>query len=112
MSARLKKNFQLLKALENANPRTRRAIISTSPNHLILCICEIAMNILNGNVSLTTKDRARLKRYKSMLRMIADKRVSLDEKKKNLIQTGGLLPALLVPALTVVGSLIGELIRR
>jgi hypothetical protein len=34
MSVRVKKNFAFLRALETATPRTRRAIISTSPRHI------------------------------------------------------------------------------
>lgn len=112
MSTHLKKNFALLRALESVNARQRKAIISTSPNHLIRSICEIADNLLKGNVELNPQERKRLKKYKSLLRRIVDKKVPLNDKKKALIQQGGALPAILIPALTAVASLIGEVFRR
>lgn len=112
MSAHLKKNFALLRALQTANARQRKAIISTSPNHLIRSICEIADNLLKGNVVLNPVERKRLNKYKRLLRKIVDKNVPLTDKKRALIQQGGALPALLIPALTAVASLIGEAIRR
>lgn len=106
MSLRLKKNFALLRALASVNPRTRRAIISTSPKQLILAICEIVDNLLRGNVILKAGDRSRLVRYRHILRQIADKSISVEVKKKVLIQHGGALPLLLIPALTAIASLL------
>jgi hypothetical protein len=112
MSARLKKNFALLQALVSATTKTRRAIIATSPDQLILAIAECVDNLLNGNVDLKRQEQKRLRKYRVILRQIASKKVKNNKKRATLIQHGGALPLLLIPALTAVASIIGEVIRR
>jgi hypothetical protein len=114
MSARLKKIFVLLRALESATPRTRRAILSTSPHHLILSLSEICANLLVGNIKLSPTERTRLRRYRTLLRTLANRKVSSDTKRSVLMQKGnGFFAPLLIPALTTIASLIGEhLIRK
>jgi len=110
----MKKNFALLHALETVNPRTRRAILSTSPRQLILCLSEICANLLAGNIELSPTERTKLRRYKTLLRTIASRTLTLDDKRSVLIQKGkGFFAPLLIPALTTIASLVGEhLIRK
>jgi hypothetical protein len=109
MSAGVKKNFSLLRALESATPRTRRAILSTATQQLILSLSEICANLLAGNIKLSPAERAQLRRHKTLLRTIADHKVSLDKKRTALLQRGsGFFAPLLIPALTTIASLIGE----
>jgi hypothetical protein len=111
MSERLRKHYAVLQTLASASARTRRAIIATSSGELIRAIAEVVQNILQGNVHLTSKEREKLGRYRVILRKIASKKTAI-RTKKVLLQVGGALPALLIPALSVIASIIGEVIRR
>lgn len=69
------------------------------------------MNVLRGNVQLSSSERQKLKRYKRVLRKLADKHVSLKHK-IHILQTGGFLASLLGPlALSVLGPVVKSLLK-
>ena len=107
MSARLEKYIDHLKLL-HTNKKLRSAIVENSNQGLILCLCECVENILNGNVSLTTKQRAQLKSYAKVLRQIRDKGVKVETKRRLLVQKGGFLTALLAP---IIAGLAGIFLK-
>ena len=111
MSARLKRNFPLLKLLKAAKPKQRKAILESSSLDLVDCLSEIAENILKGNIKLTERDKKRLKRYRLFLRQLACNRNSKQQRRRAVLQTGGALPALLAPIIGLAGSLLGSLIH-
>ncbi len=60
---------------------------------------------------MTSREKARLRKYKTKLRLIARKNLSVTQKRRKLQQTGGLLPALLAPlAVTVIVPLLRQLL--
>ena len=107
MSQRLKKFAPYLRALHKARPKERKAFAKKhcSPEFL-KCICECAKNVLVGNVALSPTHKRQLKRHKRLLRKLVLKKTSLKQK-KNLIQRGGFLGALLGPIVKVLGGLFG-----
>ena len=64
MSARLKRNFKLLKVLQKASPRQRKLILQKASNDLVLCIAEIVDNVLRGHVNLSKAKLKQLSKYK------------------------------------------------
>ena len=67
-------------------------------------------NILRGTVRLTPGEKVRLRKYKNKLRLIANRRLSIARKRREIQQTGGFLPALLAPlAATVFLPLLSQL---
>ncbi len=115
MSSRLEKHADTLAVLAKAKPAMRRAIIGEADRDLVACMCECSHNILNGNVPLTSAQKTKLARYKEDLRAIADKSTR-QEDKKEILQKGGFLPALLAPLLAPViaplaSKVIGKIIR-
>ena len=111
MSARVKRQASVLKALAKAHPHVCRVILKRADKDLLKCLSECAYNILRGNVKLKPAEKARLTKYKQKLRKVSDKKTSLKEKQK-LVQTGGFLPALLAPLLTsVIAPLAGEAVK-
>ena len=105
MSQRMKHNSDLLRVLARSTPKQRKAILATCHIDLIKCLAEISLNVLQGVVPINAKQKKKLKRYKSVLRALADKRVSLKKKKAKLNQSGGnLLSLLLPPVLSTLGS--------
>lgn len=114
MSARLKRNWHMLKILMKAKkPKHRRAILDSGNDDLVMAICEIVDNVLRGTVKLKSADKQKLVHYKKVMRDIANKRVAKKQKKKLLLsQKGGFLPVILAPALALVASLVGEVVGK
>ena len=108
--AHVKKHLPLLQFLAKGKPKIRKAIIDESGPEVIKVLCECAKNTLNGNIKLSPTQFKKLKRYKAPLRHLADKKTGV-RKKKQILQKGGLLGALLgavIPTLaSVVGSIFG-----
>lgn len=107
MSQRMKHNLDLLRVLARSSNKQRKAILQTCHVDLIKCLAEISLNVLKGVVPVDKTQKNRLRRYKTLLRSLADKSVSLKNKKKKLTQSGGnLLSYLLPPVLSVLGNLL------
>ena len=107
MSQRMKHNSDLLRVLARSSPKQRKAILATCHVDLIKCLAEISLNVLQGVVPVNESQKKKLRRYKSLLRALADKKVPLKRKKEKLNQSGGnLLTLLLPPVLSALGSLL------
>lgn len=110
--AKLKKNIDYLKVLSKANKHQRGAIIQTANKELIECLCECALNILNGNVPLKNSDLQKLQKHKCHLRNLSDPNISEEDKRTLLQQKGGFLPILLAPILSLAGQLLANSISN
>jgi hypothetical protein len=69
-------------------------------------INECVLNVLVGNVPLSTCLRRKLQKYKLALRRLADRSVRHSAKKRLLIQKGGFLLPLLTSILPIIASVI------
>ncbi|KAI8477988.1 hypothetical protein Bbelb_053410 [Branchiostoma belcheri] len=107
MSKRLHRHADCLRVLSKANPKLRKAILSSAPNDLLKSICDCTHNILEGNIRLTPGQRKGLARHKSTLRQLGDKKIPLSKKRQTLIQKGGFLSLLLNPIVSAISSLFG-----
>lgn len=109
MSRRLRENSELLTVLAKATPKLRRAILKSCNRELLKTIFEVTLNVLRGVVPINDKQKKKLRRYKTVLRTLADKKVSIKKKQESLNQTGGnFLPFLIPPVLSVLASLISK----
>lgn len=106
---RLRDNKHTLHVLKNCKPSVRKSIIKFGNSELIKTLCEICINVLNGNVKIPLQSKLKLKNYKNSLRKLASPRIGLNSKKKILVQKGGFLPILLS---TLLSSVIGSLIEK
>ena len=97
----MEKHADTLSVLSKVKPAMCRAIIREADRDLMDCLCECSHNILIGNVPMTTAQKAKLTPYKEDLRAVAKKSTSQKEKKE-IIQKGGFLPALLAPLLAPI----------
>ena len=79
--------------IKTKNAKLRKAILEHADAELIRALCECAHNILRGNVQMTPREKTRLRKYQTKLRLIARKNVSVKQKRRHLQQTGGFLPA-------------------
>ena len=106
MSLRMRRNLALLETIYKSTPRVRKVIVSKANPDFINALCEIALNVLRGNIPLTDKQYTVLKKKKKLIRIVADKKIKLTKKKKTLNQTGGFLLPLLGAAIPFILNLI------
>ena len=105
MSTRLQRNLPLLKVLCGAKPALTKAVLKGASPDLINALSECSLNILKGNVRLSPAQKKQLSRYKQSLRTLARKGVSV-KRRKQILQKGGFIGALLKPGLGVLGGLL------
>lgn len=104
----IKRNYNFLRLLASATSPQKKAIIRTASKNQIYSLCEICKNILAGNVPVNIK---RLCKYKTAIRQMSNKKVSINKKRKLLAnQSGGFLPLVLAPVLSALGGIIGKAI--
>jgi hypothetical protein len=109
--ARLKRNFPLIKALQNASQKHRKIILKKAKPELIKTIADICYNIANGNIQLPEQRRKKLLRFRKAIRRISDRKTSLKTKRREIVQKGGFIGAI-IPALSIAASLISGLLTR
>ena len=88
MSAVVRRALPLLKTLVDAKPKLKKAIIKYASPDLVMAISEIVLNTLKVLIKLTPQQKQRLSRYKKEFRSLAKKNVSVNKKRKILIQKG------------------------
>lgn len=107
----IRKHLPLLKFIASSKPKIRKAIIDEGGPNVIRLLCECSHNLINGNCNLSSAQFKKVKRYKKQLRLLADKKVSVKRKRKEL-QKGGFVGALLGAVLPTIAGLVGNLIGR
>ena len=107
---RLNRNISILDVIAKAPKQQREAIINTATQAQLYCICDCARNILSNNIHISTEELRKLKRYKELVRYLAETKGKrkFKQKKQYLIQSGGFLPLLLAPILGAAGSILAE----
>ncbi|OXU16287.1 hypothetical protein TSAR_001073 [Trichomalopsis sarcophagae] len=68
------KTARILHALYHLNKEQRKAVLKKANRNLIKGICECALNMLKGNVPLNAVQKVKLKKHKSILRRLSDKK--------------------------------------
>ena len=84
-----------------------KTILKNAPPDLVRALCECSLNVLKGNIKLNATQKKRLRRYKNILRTLATKKPTT-KTRKQMLQKGGFIGALLGPVLGVLGSLLGR----
>ena len=94
--------------LAHAKPEICQNIVRHADNSLIHCLAECCENVLYGHVDLTRNQKRRLVPYRECMREVVKRKVPVKQKKE-VLQVGGFLPALLGP---LVGSVILPLAQK
>lgn len=106
---RLIANKHMLHVFKNCKPSVRKAILKSSSVEFIKTLCEICLNVLNGNLKISEKLKKKLKFYKNILRSVVSRKFNLKAKRKIFIQRGGAFLPLLISVL--LSSVIGKVIN-
>jgi hypothetical protein len=99
-------SYHILHVLKTACPKLRMGIISNCDKGLLDDISVCILNVLNGNIELSDSTKRKLKKHKTSLRTLLDKRKPLSAKKCVIIQKSGFLLPLLRAVLPILASLI------
>jgi len=106
MMKRIKSNYYALNVLKSAQPKLQKTIISNCNRELLKCISEFILNVLKGNLKVSDCAKRKLRKHKSVLRKVADKRVTSSVKKRLINQRGGFLLSLLIAVLPTLSNLL------
>jgi len=104
MSRRVKKYLPVLKRITKLGEKAKRDFVRKCDREFLDCISECAKNVLKGNVTLTDRQKTKLRRNRNDLRALSTKKTAL-RKKRRILQKGGFLSALLPPVLAILGEL-------
>ena len=100
-----KRQAAILHTLQQTRPRERNSIIGTVDSDIIRLLSEMCFNLLRGNVRLNATQVKRLKRHKRTIRTLANRTLSIKEKRRKL-QLGGFLPLVLPVISAALGGLL------
>ena len=101
----MRRYLPILKKITRMGDKARRRYVKNCDKALMDCFSECAKNVLKGNVPLSDRQFSRLKRQKTNVRALANRRTSL-RKKRHIVQKGGFIGALLMPAVATLGSIV------
>ena len=83
----IESNKEFLCYLCKSNKKVRKILINLANKKQIYALCEIILNILNGNLQVDDKQYKKLAKYKKNLRKLINK--TTIKEKKHIIQKGG-----------------------
>ena len=106
MSDRVKKYFHELRRLNKALPRVRELSVKNCDDEFILCICELAFNLCKGNIYLNSTQFNSITGFAERIAKLIDREVTIDEKRKILNKSRGLIPAILEPSLAFLDTIL------
>jgi len=108
--SRLNQNRNFLELLTHSNKKLQKSLIENASKDQIYSICEIVLNILNGNLNLDKKEIEKLARKKKQLRLLVNK--GSIKNKKHLIQKGGFIQFLIPAIITGLASIVSSIIEK
>lgn len=103
--SKLKRTIKFLSHCHD--PKIISKVISNSPNNVTKAICNAAINAAQGDVHLNRKQKKLLASHRAFVSAIIKPGEPLSQKKRLLIQKGGGIIGLVVPAIlsAVLGSI-------
>lgn len=104
MSHLLGRNIEFLEKLNTASPDEAKLILEQASEDNILALTELALNLLKGKLDISLDTYLKLKDHSDLLRKLSKKSVSVKNKKKWLLRSLEILPCLISPLLTCLGS--------
>lgn len=110
----LKSCIKVLNLLAKCRSKKRRKkLLKKCDKKALIAISDIAHNVLNGNFPIESENFHKLSKFKNPLRQLVNKKLSRTSKMRIINnQVGGFLPALLIPALSIIGQLITEKLMK
>ncbi len=111
MSSRIKRNYEFLSELVKDSPELKNLVESATADN-IDAITELAINVLKGNIDLNQDLKLKLKKHRSIIRKLSNKDISYSTKKTLMIKKIKILPIIITPLLSAIGSLVGKVVAN
>ena len=108
---RLKRNYPFILGLRDGSPGNRKLILKRASSDLIKCLADICENIVNGHIIMPERQKKCLSKHKKIIRRMADKKIGIRQKRKELIQKGGFIQAI-IPVVSIVASILSGLLGK
>lgn len=97
MYMRIIRNSTYLKAIYRAEPFQRRLMIEFADMDQLNAICDIATDIIQGQLFLANSHRPKLKQYRNVIRALASRNINTARKQRTLLAYHDLIPLLIFP---------------
>ncbi len=107
MSKRVNNLTPFILTLQSLKPKHRKILAKLATNEHLRGLQEASVNIIKNTVQLSEKDARICRRYRKPLRLLALKRYPA-KNKRELIQSGGFLAALLPVLASVLGGFLAQ----
>ena len=78
-----------LRLIAEGTPNQRRHVLNHANKHLLACLCECALNVLEDSVKLNSSEKKALIRHRRKLAILAHPHIPLKHKRQVLRQRGG-----------------------
>ncbi len=94
------------------DPQIQREVLSRAPPEVIKALCNAALNVQRGEVTLSAEQKRILGRHRLLISKLVELKLPLERKRKLLVQRGGgpilaaIIPILLSSVFSSLGSLI------
>ena len=99
MSRSVNINLQLLEALVKLKQQPRTTLLNIADKSLVTAICECALNLLNGNVTISPSQKNQLFKERRFIRSLARSRVSWKTKRQLIARKAHVIPLIIDPAI-------------
>ena len=105
----INKYRDLIQNFNNLPKNIQKIIFKNSDKELTKQICEICLNISNGNIKIKDKDKQKIKNKKKIIDALGQKKYSFKKKIKYIRQKGGaILPILASIAGPIIAALVSS----
>ncbi len=100
--------------LQNIKASDRAKFLKNSPSCLVRFLSECGLNVLKGNVQLTSTQYRDLKPHKGTLLQLSSPSITLKDRRNILLKKkqGGFFPTLIPIIASVVASFAGEAVAK
>lgn len=90
----VKRYSSKLESLKSVNLKERRNIIDCADDKFIIVLCECCLNVLNGFIKLSPREKKILSRYSSTIRVLGKSKLGLPKRRSILRKSGGFIRTL------------------
>ena len=77
-----------LRAIAEGTHKQRQHVLNHADKHLLACLCECALNVVEDTVKLSPKEKKAIARHQRKLRVLADPHIPQKYKRHVLRQRG------------------------
>ena len=110
LSKNLRDNLYMIRCLSEAKEDSRRGAMRCCSRQLCDSMSEIAANMLKGNIPLTDRQFLVLKRHAKDIEALSKKKTQV-WKRREILQKGGFLSALLGPVVKFLMPVVKPVVR-